>query len=215
MSTTDTTLLDSLTPAQRQLVDKMEQCWQTPGYSTLQHGLDCFENYWFITTLDLLHGWRWNEKLFKMPEWLEIYAEKIYENLHPFEIAKQYITFHDCGKWACQTTDAEGKRHFPDHAETSARIYRDYFGDEGDHHKIGHLIKNDMAIHTMKDADIDRYLSEWTTQDACTLLLASLSEIHANATLFGGIDSVNFKIKFKQISKRGLAICKKLFGDIS
>jgi hypothetical protein len=33
-----------------------------------------------------------------------------------------------------------------------------------------------------------------------------LCEIHANADMFGGINSTSFKIKFKQINKRGKAI---------
>jgi len=30
--------------------------------------------------------------------------------------------------------------------------------------------------------------------------------VHANASMFGGIESTSFKIKFKQISKRGKQI---------
>lgn len=41
---------------------------------------------------------------------------------------------------------------------------------------------------------------------AKTNLIAGLSEIHANASMFGGIDSTSFKIKWKQISKRGKKI---------
>ena len=43
-----------------------------------------------------------------------------------------------------------------------------------------------------------------------SLLLAGLAEIHSNAEMFGGLDSVSFKIKWKQINKRGKAICKLL-----
>ena len=48
--------------------------------------------------------------------------------------------------------------------------------------------------------------------EAISLLLVALSEIHANAEMFGGIESTSFKIKWKQIDKRGNAICKLLFG---
>jgi hypothetical protein len=48
---------------------------------------------------------------------------------------------------------------------------------------------------------------------AVTLLLAGLAEIHANAEMFNGFDSPSFKIKYKQIDRRGRAICKFLKLD--
>jgi len=200
-------LFESLTPAQRQLAEKMEQCEQMPDYSTLQHGLDCFAN--FDTMLDILWYEKFNTTQFKLPEWFTTYGKSIYANIHNMETAERYIVFHDGGKWACLITDADGKRHFPNHAEVSQKIFREHFDDE----TAAKMIGWDMALHTMKDADIDYWLAQWSTKDACTLLLASLAEIHANAALFGGLESQSFKIKWKQISKRGMAICKKLFGE--
>jgi hypothetical protein len=42
------------------------------------------------------------------------------------------------------------------------------------------------------------------------LLLTGLAEVHANAKMFGGLESTSFKIKFSQIEKRGNAIIKEL-----
>lgn len=46
--------------------------------------------------------------------------------------------------------------------------------------------------------------------ETLTLLVTSLCEIHANADMFGGIESSSFKIKFKQLDRRGNQIIKKI-----
>lgn len=70
-----------------------------------------------------------------------------------------------------------------------------------------------MVIHTASAQEIDQYLQIWAPQDACTLLLAALAELHSNAKLFGGSDTTSFKSKFKQIERRGNQICKFLFKE--
>ena len=73
-----------------------------------------------------------------------------------------------------------------------------------------------VVIHTATAEEIDKKLEEdWTEQDACTLLLAALAEIHSNAKMFGGIDSTSFKMKWKQLDRRGKQICKKLFQIVN
>lgn len=64
-----------------------------------------------------------------------------------------------------------------------------------------------MDIHTIKAKDLDEF-SENNSR-ALTLLLSGLSEIHANAEMFGGLESTSFKIKYKQIDSRGKQIIKK------
>jgi len=64
-----------------------------------------------------------------------------------------------------------------------------------------------MLIHTMKAKDIDNFINK---EEAISLLFTGLCEIHANAELFGGIQSTSFKIKLKQINNRGKQIIKKL-----
>ena len=203
-------LLELLTPAQIGLTQNMAACEQMSGYSTLQYGLDCYQNY--DNLIEYIGLQRLDEPDWKFPDWCRLYGPELSHNLHDHKTAERYIIFHDCGKWACLTTDADGKRHFPNHAEVSQNIFREHF----DHETAAKLIGWDMVMHTMKDADIDYWLSQWSIKDACTLMLASLAEIHANAALFGGekgIESTSFKIKWKQVDKRGKAICKRLFGD--
>ena len=62
----------------------------------------------------------------------------------------------------------------------------------------------------MKAKDIDDFmkLDKWQV-----LLFAALSEIHSNASMFGGIESTSFKMKWKQLNKRGNAIIKKLNSE--
>lgn len=60
-----------------------------------------------------------------------------------------------------------------------------------------------MEIHLLKDKDLIDFCQKGTMKDALTLLVVGLCEVHSNATLFGGIESVSFKIKLKQIKKRG------------
>jgi len=64
-----------------------------------------------------------------------------------------------------------------------------------------------MEIHLLKDAGVPAFAAR---PQAIALLLTGLAEIHANADMFGGIDNDSFKIKWKQIDKRGRAILKIL-----
>jgi hypothetical protein len=70
-----------------------------------------------------------------------------------------------------------------------------------------------MAIHTANADEIAKLCVEWDVEDAMTLLVAALAEIHSNARLFGGIDSVSFKSKWKNWDRRGKQIIKTFFGE--
>ena len=52
-----------------------------------------------------------------------------------------------------------------------------------------HALRGDCLDQTIKDAR------------SINLLLMAYAEIHANASMFGGIDSTSFKIKKKQLGK--------------
>lgn len=64
-----------------------------------------------------------------------------------------------------------------------------------------------MMVHTMKADDIPEFAK---SREAVSLLLTALAEVHANAELFGGIDTISFKIKWKHVDKRGTALMKHL-----
>ena len=109
----------------------------------------------------------------------------------------------NCWKPACRTVDADGRQHFPDHAAASARVWREAGGDE----EVAHLIASDMDIHLLKGEGVEAFARR---PEACALLLTGLAEITANASMFGGIESTSFKIKFKNLDKRGRAIVKAI-----
>lgn len=179
----------------------MKQCPQTDTQSVYEHCLSVQQHSLQLIKLlndpSLIHN-------YKLPDWFFQYRTDILNYLLPINIIEQYTLFHDCGKPYCIIYDEMGKRHFPNHAEVSANTWLAAGGDI----KVAELIRMDMLIHTMKSADINSFI---TLPEAITLLIAGLAEIHANAEMFGGIESVSFKIKWKQINKCGKIICQKLF----
>lgn len=125
------------------------------------------------------------------------------EKLLDDETLKQYTLFHDCGKPNCQQVDDTGRVHFPNHAAVSAQVWRENGGCE----QVARLIEMDMKVHTMKADEIPEFIKH---REAVSLLYTALAEVHANAELFGGIESTSFKIKYKQVDKRGAAILKQV-----
>ncbi len=181
----------------------MLRCEQTAGQSVYQHGQSVSKH--FDDLMDHIKGiYTLPEGRWKLPEWIQQYKDELLANLHDRGLIDQYLTFHDCGKPYCRTP--EGR--FPDHANVSAYVWACVGGNEA----VGELIRDDMVIHTATAEEISQKMQEWSVKDACTLLLAALCEIHSNARMFGGIDSTSFKIKWKQIDKRGRQICKHYFG---
>lgn len=180
----------------------MKKCQQTETQSVYQHGLSV-RDYTF-KLIDMLRSGKISDG-WKLPPWFMEYSGQILKSLLPENIIDEYTIYHDCGKPYCFMLDENGKRHFPNHAEVSARTWINIGGNE----QIGKLISMDMMVHTMKAADIDEFCSH---PEAATLLIVALAEVHSNASMFGGVESQSFKIKFSQINKRGKAICHKLFG---
>lgn len=110
-----------------------------------------------------------------------------------------YQIYHDCGKPYCLQIDEEGRRHFPNHATISYLTWLRH----SDNKQIVNLIWMDMDMHLLKSDNVEPFARR---AEAATLLLTSLAEIHANASMFGGIESTSFKIKYKHIAKRGKQI---------
>lgn len=173
----------------------MLSCEQTSGMNMMQHGASVYEFF-----MDLKNHVTKGAALtlpWKLPEWAT--NPKLWDNLLDDALVQEYQLFHDCGKPFCRTVDEDGKQHFPDHAATSEKIWREIGGNE----QVAALIGMDMDIHLLKDDGIAEFASR---QEAATLLLTGLAEIHSNANMFGGIESTSFKIKWKHIDKRGKKI---------
>lgn len=174
----------------------MKGCPQTDKINVLEHGQSV---------------WKYFKKLFhkewdglKIPSWLNDNYEKIISNLHDLDIIERYNVYHDCGKPYCLEYDSLGKRHYPNHANISFEVWKNLFPNDV---IVSNLIKEDMSLHTLTSDEI--LLKNWNIKDSMTLLLTSLAELHANAEMFGGIESDSFKIKYKKIDKRGKMICRK------
>lgn len=190
-----------LTPTFDEMVVAMLTCEQSPGFSVYQHGVSVSK--FFFDLISDVPSNQW-----KLPDWFTLHKKELVKNSHPEEIYSKYLLFHDCGKPYCHTIEGD-KVHFPNHAEVSGDIWEAVGGNP----IVGKLIRNDMVLHTANAEEInDKLQNEWSIQDACTLLLAAFSEIHSNASMFGGQDSVSFKMKWKQLDRRGKQLCKHYFG---
>src|SRR5271163_1048729 len=100
----------------------MMSCPQFEGMNVYEHGVDVHARFTDLY-LHLTQGtplqleWR-------LPEWIN--DPKIVKNLLPFEVLKMYQIYHDCGKPFCRVVDADGKQHFPNHAQVSYETWMKY-----------------------------------------------------------------------------------------
>lgn len=173
----------------------MRKTEQMPNLSVLDHGFQVaryFEDLrqHVLFKKPLKYTWR-------LPDW--VYSPVLWQALPDLKILRQYQIYHDCGKPFCRTVDEEGKSHFPDHANVSADIWLALTGQENE----ATLMRRDMDVHLLKGNQVKAFCEQ---PFAAALLLTGLSEVHANASMFGGIESTSFKIKFKQLNRRGKAI---------
>ena len=177
----------------------MQNCEQTKGQSVLEHG-QSVRNYLFDIINHLKDGsplkYQW-----VLPDWAIENKDFILSNLPSDRNLKLYTTLHDCGKPYCLTIDNSGKRHFTNHAEISADTFSSIF----DNKEVEDLIRHDMDIHLLKSDGVEEFCKN---PNVITLLLTGLAEIHSNSQMFGGIDSISFKIKWKCINQRGKQIFK-------
>jgi hypothetical protein len=179
----------------------MSQCEQTKGQSVLEHG-QSVKRYLF----DLINHLRSNTSLqyeWKLPDWVLENKDLLLLSLPDDETLELYTVFHDCGKPFCLEIDSEGKRHFPNHAQSSHQYFNSVFNNP----VASQLILHDMDIHLLKSDGVSEFCQN---PNVITLLLTGLSELHSNAQMFGGLDSTSFKIKWKSINGRGKQIINQL-----
>jgi len=187
------------------LVEKMQTCYQTKGINMLEHGLMVKDRLFDLleTMRDPSRSYRYQ---WRLPSWFLEHSAKISKDIcSDFTLAK-YTTMHDCGKPKVRIEREDGKASYPNHAEAS---YEEWLSISDDA-EIAELIRRDMQIHLLKSEEIPEFCRNKKT--ALSLLISGLAEIHANEQLFGGFNSDGFKIKWKQIDKKGKGICQFLFG---
>lgn len=178
--------------AQKDLISAMQGCEQTVGVSVLRHGIMVRRAY--LTLVDVISGRRSAPQGWRIPNWAM--NKTILHQQMPPEVVATYQVYHDCGKPFVQIVDTDGRTHFPDHAAASERMWLKAGGDV----EVGRLIRMDMDAHLLKGGQIADFASR---PQAATLLLTALAEVHANAEMFGGLNSDSFKIKIKHLDKRG------------
>jgi len=176
----------------------MVSCEQMKNLSVLEHGYSVAHYYrdlrnHILSGTPLKYEW-------KLPEWAM--DEKLWNDDISLRDIYKYQIFHDCGKPYCINIDEEGRKHFPNHADISYDISRNFFSED-----VAMLIKNDMASHLTKPSN---YLDFMALPNYKILLITGLCEIHSNATMFGGIESTSFKIKHKKLNRLGKNIVKEL-----
>jgi len=175
----------------------MHECLQTQGMSIYQHG-EMVRDYFNDLVNHLEHDtplqFEW-----RMPEWLEEYKELLLTNLMDREKIALYHLYHDAGKPRCLVVGEDGKRRFPNHAKVSYETWLEHSDD----FEIAELIRMDMDVHLLSAEECVRFAERG---QAATLLLTGLAEIHANASMFGGIASISFKSKWKHLNARGKRI---------
>lgn len=175
----------------------MQDCEQTKGISVLAHG-ESVRDHTFDLINHLRHGSPFVNE-WRLLDWIYEHTDLILSSLPSDETLNLYTVYHDIGKPFCLETDADGKRHFPNHSEISYQIFSSIFDDE----LAAKLVRHDMAIHLLKADGIEKFCE---STNALTHLIVGLSEIHSNSKMFGGMESTSFKIKWKCLNQRGKQI---------
>lgn len=177
----------------------MQSGYQTKGLSFWEHGELVAARYRDLMSSEPMMTWR-------LPDWFIQNLSWIKQELAPrFNSIQTYQLWHDCGKPYAREVDAEGKVHYPNHAQISEDIYRELGSDP----EITALIRDDMLCHTIRTSDAVEFAKN---PNALALLVTALCELHANASMFGGLISDSFKIKYKRLDKCGNIILNSING---
>lgn len=175
----------------QQVIFDMLSTPQTDTQNVLEHGTSV--NKYFNDLIgDMKLDWR-------LPNWFQENKDFILENLHSYQDIKEYQIMHDCGKPYCINIDEAGRRHFTDHANVSANT----FAQISDNKIVKDLISKDMVFHTIKADEVEDFVNNNSLQTVLTLLVTSLCELHSNASMFGGMTSQSFLIKYKKYDRIG------------
>lgn len=178
----------------------MQSCFQHLTQNMLEHGVAVHDAFLgILSTLAMEHVQPAPQQC--LPDWMIDNRVDLLSRLASLDVMRAYHWYHDCGKPACRTVDAEGRQHFPNHAAVSEQVWLGAGGDS----QVARLIGMDMLLHTGSAEDMVVLAK---LPESASLLLTAFAEIHANAALFGGIESTSFKIKYKHLDRRGKAILR-------
>jgi hypothetical protein len=176
----------------------MRTCLQFRDQDVYEHGLSVRRRYTelrdhLLEDVPLRTEWR-------LPDWIR--SPDIIRCLEDVDedVVEAYQVYHDCGKPMCRVVDPDGRQHFPDHARVSRERFLECSDGRGTARMIADLIGMDMDVHKLRASDLEEFRAR---PQALTLLITALCEVHANSEMFGGIDSVGFKIKWKHLDRFG------------
>ncbi|WP_157644045.1 hypothetical protein [Burkholderia ubonensis] len=177
----------------------MRACMQFRTQNMLEHGEAVLAKYQTLMAHArdgrLPDGWR-------QPKWwTPETAQRLAQAQPPEAIMTNYLRYHDCGKPICRIQDEAGRQHFPNHAAVSAQLWAQI----GGHPDEVWLMASDMLLHTGSAEECEAIRGH---RLAPALMFAALSEIHANAEMFGGIETDSFKSKAKQLERRTTQLLK-------
>ena len=175
----------------------MKTGFQSTGISYWEHGQLVAARYRDLISAEPRMDW-------VLPKWFSENKTWICEKLQPhYDALQTYQLWHDCGKPAALVVDADGKKHYPNHAAISAEIWRKLGGDE----LVAKLIEQDMLCHQLRPAGAIEFSHNPL---ALPLLITALCELHANAVMFGGFTSESFKIKYRRLTRCGELIMDQM-----
>lgn len=193
----------------KNVISEMEDCKNSLGQSVLEHGLSVKDHLFDL--IEFLRNPEAHQKFsWKYPQWIFRHTNNILQNVLDEFTLQKYAVMHDCGKPFCKTIDENGRVHYPGHSLKSFEVFKTFNNDP----IIAELIKRDMDMHTMDSSLIvedNQIRSKEEVKKNVTLLITALSEIHANAELFGGLNSDSFRIKWKQLDRIGNLLLDKCF----
>lgn len=179
------------------LIEKMNDTYQFENVSLLDHGKHVWHTYKEI--INYLHGGP-KKDWWRIPSWIE---KDLCKMILCDNLMKEYLIYHDCGKVTTITVDENGKKHFPNHAKESEKLWLSVGGNP----ICARLMGMDMDIHTLKTEEIDDFSRR---PEAISLLFAGIAEVHSNAEVVSGQNSDSFKIKMKHIDKKGRKIIENI-----
>lgn len=174
----------------------MKNCYQFENVNMLDHGKMVHEYY-----TDLVGP---REKTWDFGKVEDLVQQLLLRASKP-EDMRDYQVYHDIGKPLCRTVDEQGRQHFPNHAQASYNAWIAAGGNPN----TGWYILHDMDFHLLKGDELDPIIND---SRAIDLLLTAWAEVHANAQMFGGIDSTSFKIKRKHLEKNTKLLYSKIYN---